>query len=332
MKNQFSTDRAGLPAALRDQERRDLIVIGGGATGLGVAVDAVSRGYRTLLLESHDFAKGTSSRSTKLVHGGVRYLAQGNVHLVREALRERGLLRSNAPHLVHDLEFVIPSYTWWSKPFYGVGLTVYDLLAGRLGFGRSRLLNTRQALARTPTLRPDGLRGGVLYHDGQFDDARLAVTLLRTLFDEGGLAVNYLPVTALLKKGETVAGVRARDTETGEEFALHAKAVINATGIFVDSIRRMDQADAPEMLSVSQGIHFVVEKRFQPGGAAVMIPKTDDGRVLFAVPWHERWCSARRIRRSGAPRWNRRRWRRKSSLSCATPPGICRTRRRAATC
>ena len=191
--------RKALLAQLRTPTRWDLAVIGGGATGLGTALDAAARGYKTLLLEGADFASGTSSRSTKLVHGGVRYLAQGNIHLVREALRERGLLRRNAPHLVHDMGFVIPAYTWWSKPFYGIGLTMYDLLAGKLGFGRCQLLGRKNALEHTPTLKPEGLRGGVLYHDGQFDDARLAVTLLQTVFDQGVTAINYFPVLGLLK-------------------------------------------------------------------------------------------------------------------------------------
>lgn len=282
--------REDLLSALRDTGREepwDLVVIGGGATGLGTALEAATRGYRTLLLERDDFAKGTSSRSTKLVHGGVRYLAQGNIGLVREALRERGLLRQNAPHLVHDLGFVIPAYRWSDKGFYGVGMKVYDLLAGRLGFGASRFLDTGAALARTPTLRRKGLRGGVLYHDGQFDDARLAVTLLVTLLDQGGTALNYVSVVGLLKeKKGRVAGVVARDGETGETFEVPARAVVNATGVFVDAVRRLDEPGTPDMLSPSQGVHLVVDKRFQPGDAAVMIPKTEDGRVLFAVPWH----------------------------------------------
>ena len=203
----FPTDRASLLAVLRETRPWDLIVIGGGATGLGTALDAAARGFRTLLLESHDFAKGTSSRSTKLVHGGVRYLAQGNIHLVREALRERGLLRRNAPQLVHDMGFIIPAYDLIAKPFYGIGLTMYDLLAGKLGFGRCRVLSKKETLTHTPTLKEKGLRGGILYHDGQFDDARLAITLLRTLFDQGGAAVNYLPVTGLLKNHDKINGV-----------------------------------------------------------------------------------------------------------------------------
>ncbi len=280
--------RDRLIETLRDSTPWDIIIIGGGATGLGAAVDAASRGYRTLLLEGEDFAKGTSSRSTKLVHGGVRYLAQGNISLVREALRERGLLLRNAPHLTQNMGFVIPAYTWFSKPFYGIGLILYDLMAGRLGLGRTRWLSRSQALEHTPTLRTEGLRGGILYHDGQFDDARLAITLLRTAQNHGATLINYLPVCGILKSGNRVTGVRARDAESGEEFQLSARAVINATGVFVDAVRQMDEPAAAPMLSPSQGIHLVVDQKFQPGESAVMIPKTDDGRVLFAVPWHGR--------------------------------------------
>ena len=282
------TRREDLLAALRKGETWDVLVIGGGASGLGTAVEAATRGYRTLLLEAHDFAKGTSSRSTKLVHGGVRYLAQGNIGLVREALRERGLLRRNAPHLVHDLSFVVPAYDWWAGPYYGIGLKMYDVLAGKQGLGSSKQLDRAGALERTPTLRQEGLRGGILYFDGQFDDARLAVTLLRTLQDAGGVALNYLPVTGLLKEGGKVAGVLARDAETGEDFALRAKSVVNATGVFVDDVRRMDDPATVPMLSPSQGVHLVVDKKFLPLESAIMIPRTEDGRVLFAVPWHGR--------------------------------------------
>nr|WP_221277174.1 glycerol-3-phosphate dehydrogenase/oxidase [Deinobacterium chartae] len=274
-------------AALRDPQPWDVIVIGGGATGLGAAVDAASRGLRTVLLEAHDFAKGTSSRSTKLVHGGVRYLAQGNISLVREALRERGLLRRNAPHLVHDLRFVVPAYDWWAGPFYGIGLKLYDILAGRLNLGSSKYVDKNGALERTPTLQPEGLRGAIVYHDGQFDDARLAITLVRTLFDLGGTAVNYTPVTGLVKLGGRVAGVTVRDEETGESLELRGRAVINATGVYVDAVRRMDEPDVKDMLSPSQGVHVVVDRSFLPGDSAIMIPRTDDGRVLFAVPWHD---------------------------------------------
>lgn len=264
----------------------DIVVIGGGATGLGAAVEAASRGYKTLLLEAHDFAKGTSSRSTKLVHGGVRYLQQGNVKLVLEALRERGRLLRNAPHLTQRLAFVIPAYTWWEIPFYGIGLSVYDLLAGRERLGRSRILSASTVRRELSTLHSDGLKGGILYYDGQFDDARLAITLLRTLVDLGGTGLNYCPVIQLLKTSGRVNGVAATDTETGTAIEIAAKVVINATGIFADSIRHMDQPGAPTVVTVSQGSHFVLDRAFLPANSAMMIPKTSDGRVLFAIPWH----------------------------------------------
>ncbi len=267
----------------------DIIIVGGGATGLGCAVEASSRGYRTLLLEGHDFAKGTSSRSTKLVHGGVRYLQQGNVALVLEALKERGLLVKNAPHLVHDLPFVVPSYEWWEGPFYGIGLKVYDLLAGKAGFEPSERLTKEETLEYLPTLEPEGLRGGTIYYDGQFDDARLAITLARTAADSGAALLNYMRVVGLMKapRGEVI-GVQVRDEETGEEHEILARAVINATGVFTDSIRRMDDPDVPQLVTVSQGVHIVLPKEFLPGHAAIMVPKTDDGRVLFAIPWQDR--------------------------------------------
>ena len=268
------------------QQAWDLIVVGGGASGLGTALEAATRGHRVLLLEGHDYAKGTSSRSTKLVHGGVRYLAQGNISLVREALHERGLLRKNAPHLVHDLEFVVPAYEWWAEPFYGIGLKMYDLLAGKLSLGSSKLLNKDAALGKVSTLQEDGLKGGILYHDGQFDDSRLAVTLLRTFEDFGGVALNYAPVRGLLKDGQRVVGVRFEDTETGTSYEVRAKVVVNATGVWVDDLRRMEDPAVKPMLSPSQGVHVVVDRHFLPGDAAIMIPRTDDGRVLFAVPWH----------------------------------------------
>jgi glycerol-3-phosphate dehydrogenase len=280
--------RAAILDRLRGGETWDLIIIGGGATGLGSAVDAAARGYTTLLLEAHDFAKGTSSKSTKLVHGGVRYLAQGNIALVYEALQERGRLRRNAPHLVSTLPFVVPGYTWWSNPYYGAGLMLYSAMAGSLGMGISRLVGRKEALRLAPTLEPEGLTGGVVYFDGQFDDARLAITLMRTAQDHGATALNYAPVTGLIKQGGKVAGVRARDAETGEELELRARAVVNATGVFADSVRRMDEPTAEAMLSPSQGIHLVLDRDFLPGDHAIMIPKTDDGRVLFALPWHNR--------------------------------------------
>src|SRR5689334_12643728 len=266
----------------------DVCIIGGGATGLGIAVDAASRGFKTLLLEAEDFAKGTSSRSTKLVHGGVRYLQQGNVKLVLEALRERGRMLRNAPHLAHRRAFVIPAYAYWELPFYGIGLTMYDLLAGKERLGRSRILSKRAVEAALPTIDRKSLRGGILYYDGQFDDARFAITLLRTFLDEGGTALNYARVIGLLKSNGTVSGVVAEDRETGERFDCVAKTVINATGIFSDELRQMDSPDAKKVLAVSQGSHIVLPRDYLPSDSALMVPRTSDGRVLFAIPWHDR--------------------------------------------
>jgi glycerol-3-phosphate dehydrogenase len=266
----------------------DLLVIGGGATGLGVAVDAASRGLSTLLLEQHDFAKGTSSRSTKLVHGGVRYLQQGNMKLVTEALHERGILRKNAPHLVKNQSFIVPNYKWWEGSFYGIGLKVYDWMAGSLGLGPSRLLSREETLELAPTLDAEGLRGGVLYHDGQFDDARLAINLAQTAATQGGILINYCRVDGLLKTDKKIKGVQATDTLSGKQYELRARAVINATGVFTDNILRMDDPGAGPIISPSQGVHIVLDKEFLPGEAAILVPHTDDGRVLFAVPWHTR--------------------------------------------
>lgn len=266
----------------------DIVIIGGGATGLGTAVESASRGYETLLLEQHDFAKGTSSRSTKLVHGGVRYLQQRNISLVTEALHERGLLIQNAPHLVKNRSFVVPSYDWWNGPFYGVGLKVYDLLAGKVGLGPSKIISRDETIDRIQNVEPEGLRGGVIYYDGQFDDSRLAVNLAQTVFDQGGLAINYFKVTGILKTGETVSGVVAVDIETGKEYRINSRAVVNAAGVFTDSVRRMDDSHASKVIAISQGVHIVLDKEFLPGDSAVMVPQTDDGRVLFAVPWHNK--------------------------------------------
>ena len=265
----------------------DIAVIGGGATGMGIAVDAASRGFSVVLLEGCDFGKGTSSRSTKLVHGGVRYLQQGNVSLVMEALKERGLLLQNAPHLVSDLEFIVPNYAWWEAPFYGIGLKVYDLLAGKYGFGRSRLLSKDEVLQRIPTLEHDGLRGGVSYHDGQFDDARLLVTLARTAASSGACLLNHAPVTALHRGADGfLDGLSFTDAESGAGHRVHARCVINATGPFCDAVRRFDDPAAAPMISPSQGVHIVLPRRFLPGDTAIMVPHTRDGRVMFAVPWH----------------------------------------------
>jgi glycerol-3-phosphate dehydrogenase len=269
-------------------ERWDILVIGGGATGLGTAIEAAARGYRTLLLEQDDFAKATSSRSTKLVHGGVRYLQQGNVSLVMEALRERGRLLANAPHIARNLPFIVPIYDWWQGPFYGVGMKLYDLLAGKLGLGPSKLLSREETLRRLPNIEPRGLRHGVIYHDGQFDDARLAINLAQTIAERGGVPLNYMKVTEIQKRGGLVAGVRAVDVETGTEYDLNARVVVNATGIFSDDIRLLDDPGEERLIQPSQGVHLVLDGSFLQGDAAIMVPKTADGRVLFAVPWHGR--------------------------------------------
>ena len=266
----------------------DVIVVGGGATGLGVAVDAQTRGFKTLLLEQVDFAKGTSSRSTKLVHGGVRYLQQGNVALVLEALRERGLMVRNAPHLVHDLAFVVPRYRWWEGPFYGIGLKLYDQLAGKLKISRSRLLDRDETIARIPNVARKSLLGGVMYHDAQFDDARMAVALAQTAAEHGASLVNYMSVTGLLKKNGAVSGVVAYDAEAGRDYELEARVVINATGVFADGVRRMDEPAAGRIVRPSQGVHVVLDRSFLAGDTAIMVPHTDDGRVLFVIPWHDR--------------------------------------------
>lgn len=279
-------DRNQLISKLNSRAEWDLIIIGGGATGLGIAVDAASRGYATLLLEQSDFAKGTSSRSTKLVHGGVRYLAQGDIKLVYDALRERGILLKNAPHLVKQQSFIIPVYSLFAKLKYGIGLKMYDWLSGRFSFGKSKLLLRKQVLNRLPGINGTNLAGGIEYFDGQFDDARLAINLAQTAAQHGGVVLNYMQVKGLQKSGGKVTGVVARDGETGKEYNLTGKAVINATGVFVDDVLRMDTPDVKPLVRPSQGVHVVLDRSFLAAESALMIPETADGRVLFAVPWH----------------------------------------------
>lgn len=265
----------------------DMVVIGGGATGVGVAIDAASRGYEVALIEQRDFGQGTSSRSTKLVHGGVRYLEQGDISLVMEALKERGLLRQNAPHLVKDMAFLVPNYDWWEMPFYGVGLKLYDMLAGKYGFGASRVLSREETLARLPSLSPEGLRGGVIYYDGQFDDARLLIHMALTAAEQGAVLANYVRATGFTKDpAGYVTGVEAEDAETGERLMLEAKVVINATGPWTDAVRRMADAGARPMIATSQGAHLVFHGSFLRGDTAILVPRTRDGRVLFVIPWH----------------------------------------------
>ena len=265
----------------------DIIVIGGGATGLGVALDCTTRGYKTLLLEQSDFAKGTSSRSTKLVHGGVRYMAQGDLLLVIEALRERGIMLKNAPHLTFNQEFVIPVYTIWDVIMYTLGLKFYDLLAGRLSMGKSYFINRKKTLSRLPLLKKEALKGGVVYHDGQFDDSRMALALAKNCSEKGALVLNYFKVTGLLKDEEgNINGISASDETSGEEFSLNATLVVNATGVFTDSITGMDDPEMKPSIRPSQGVHIVLDKSFLQSTSAIMIPRTDDGRVLFAIPWY----------------------------------------------
>ncbi len=266
----------------------DIVVIGGGATGVGVAVDAASRGYRVMLLEQYDFGKGTSSRSTKLVHGGVRYLEQGNISLVMEALKERGLLRQNAPHLVHDLAFIVPSYTWWESPFYGFGLKVYNVLSGRYRFGPTSRLSRDEILRRLPTIKTDGLKGGVVYYDGQFDDTRLLINLAATAAEQGAVLLNYAGVTGLQRDEDGfINGVTVYDREGDQEFQVSARVVINATGAFCDGVRKMADPEAVGLIAPSQGIHLVFDRSFLPSDSAIMVPHTTDGRVMFAIPWHQ---------------------------------------------
>ena len=274
---------------IRNEDRPwDVIIIGGGASGLGAAVDAASRGYRTVLLEQADFAEGTSSRSTKLIHGGVRYLRQGNVALVREALRERSRIYENAPHLVRNLKFMLPAYARWERPFYGMGLKMYDYLAGRYSLGRSLLLSRARTLEELPGLKASGLRGSVAYHDGQFDDARLALTLARTAARHGAVVVNHVRVVKLIKAHGKVNGVVACDLESNEELLLSGHTVVNATGVFVDAIRKQDEPECSDLVRPSQGVHLVMDRSFFPSQHALLIPRTNDGRVLFAIPWHGR--------------------------------------------
>lgn len=265
----------------------DMVIVGGGATGLGAAVDAASRGYKVALVEQADFTKSTSSRSTKLVHGGVRYLAQGDVGLVMEALRERGLMKRNAPHLVKDQRFIIGNYKWWEKPFYTIGLVMYDLLAGKLGLGHSAPLSKEEVVKEIPGINTRELHGGVVYHDGQFDDSRMGISLLQTALDHGATVVNYMKVIGLVKDSSgKISGVHLQDELEEGSYQLKAKVLINATGIFVDQLMQMDAPEKDHLVRPSQGVHVVVDQSFLGGDAAIMIPKTSDGRVLFAVPWH----------------------------------------------
>jgi glycerol-3-phosphate dehydrogenase len=289
MINEQLFNREQLIENAKKVEQWDVIVIGGGSTGLGIALDSVTRGYKTLLLEQLDFAKGTSSRSTKLVHGGVRYLAQANFSLVTEALKERGLMEQNAPHLVKNQTFLIPNYTWWEGPYYTLGLKAYDFLAGKLSLGASKHVNKNETIRKLKTIKKNKLRGSVSYQDGQFDDSRLAVNIAQTAIEKGGSLLNYFEVKNLSKDDhKNITGVMAIDKETQKEHSFKGKVVINATGVFADDILQMDKPGSKKKIQPSQGVHLVFDKEFLPGEDALMIPKTDDGRVLFAVPWHNK--------------------------------------------
>jgi len=280
--------RENLIGNLQETKSWDVIIIGGGATGLGAAVEATTRGYKTLLLEQLDFTIGTSSRSTKLVHGGVRYLEQGDISLVFEALNERGLLLKNAPHLVSNQTFLIPSYAIWQKPFYTIGLIIYDILAGRKSLGKSRPFSRKNTIKKMPNLIRKNLRGGITYHDGQFDDARLGLNLAQTAIKNNATVLNYFKVIHLLKEDGKIVGVIAKDQETQKEYKIYTKSVINATGVFADSILKKDNPKAKNIIKPSQGVHIVIDKEFLQSDYALLIPKTKDGRVLFAVPWHDK--------------------------------------------
>ncbi|MEN9909213.1 MAG: hypothetical protein RLZZ540_2362 [Bacteroidota bacterium] len=273
---------------LRENNEFDIVIIGGGATGLGCAVDAASRGYKTLLLEKYDFAKGTSSRSTKLVHGGVRYLAQGNIHLVREALLERGRMLRNAPHICHKLGFVVPVYKWWDKCYYGFGLWIYEFLSTKFSLGKTRILSKNETLNHLPDLDSTDLKGGVLYYDGQFDDSRLAINLAQTAIELGALVLNYCAVTDFIKKDNKIIGLKAKDELSNQEYSIKAKVVVNATGVFADAILQKSEGHSEETIAPSQGIHLVLNKSYFEGLSAMLIPKTSDGRVLFVIPWHDK--------------------------------------------
>ena len=263
----------------------DIVIIGGGASGLGIAVDASKRGYKTLLLEKYDFGKGTSSRSTKLIHGGVRYLQNGDITLVIESLKERGILKRNAPHLVQDLSFVIPTYDWWASPFYGIGMKIYDMMAGKLGLGKSVIISKKETEKLIPNVNKKGLRGGVIYHDGQFDDSRMAITLALSANSKKTALLNYCNVDGLIKKNKEIVGLSFTDSINSKKYQVKSKVVINATGVFAEEIIRMDQPKIEKMIQPSQGVHIVLEKKFLKSKHAILIPQTSDGRVLFSVPW-----------------------------------------------
>lgn len=281
--------RDKLISQLTSTKEWDIIIIGGGASGLGIAVDAASRGFKTILFEQYDFAKGTSSKSTKLLHGGVRYLAQGDIKLVIEALEERGHLEKNARHLFKKQEFIIPNYTWWKGPYYLMGLKLYDWLSKRLSLGSSKYISKKTVLKRLPTLKDKGLANGVSYFDGQFDDARLAINLAQTAIELGAVCLNYMNVESFNKNtNDIIESIKVQDVETNTTYSIKGKAIINATGIFTDSVLKMYHPNHKKTVIPSQGIHLMLDSSFLQSEKAIMIPKTIDGRVLFIIPWHNK--------------------------------------------
>lgn len=283
-------DRKKMMNKLRnDSKTYDFVIIGGGATGIGIALEASARGYSVALLEKSDFTKSTSSKATKLMHGGVRYLAQGDIGLVREAVVERGLMLRNAPHITKSQSFIIPTHGLYDEILYTVGLTFYDLLAGKLSLGRSKRISKSKTLKRISLIKPDKISAGVVYYDGQFDDSRMAINTLQSSVEMGAVVVNYCAVDGLLKDADgNVTGVKVHDEEDGVAFEIKGKQVVNATGVFADDVLRMDSPGAEKTIAPSQGVHLILDKSFLPGDDAITIPKTDDGRVLFLVPWHNK--------------------------------------------
>lgn len=276
--------------------RYDLIIIGGGATGSGIAVDAASRGLKTLLLEMNDFAEGTSSRSTKLVHGGVRYLEKAvkqlnidQFNLVKEGLKERSRLLQNAPHLCSRVTLVTPLYKYWEIPYMFAGLTLYDLVSGRRGLGRSTIVSKSKMLEKFPVIKKEGLAGGVKYYDGAFNDSRLVISLLQTAKEYGAECRNYSEVIDFeYDANGKISAVKVLDKMTNETYICEADCIVNAAGVYADNVNKLIDNQAKEMLDLSSGTHIILDKKYLPNEEGLMIPKTEDGRVLFILPWKDK--------------------------------------------
>lgn len=267
----------------------DVIVIGGGATGLGVAVESVTRGYRTLLLEAYDYGKGTSSKSTKLVHGGIRYLANFDFALVKEGLEERYYFLNNAPHVAKKQSYLIPFHGFFEKVKYSLGIALYDKFAKNKKIGKSRFLSKKQMLSQAPQINLRGLSGGAIYYDGVFDDTRMLVTLLRTFEEQGGVAFNYHPVTDFTYQGNRINGVKVLNSLQDQQLEFSAKVVINATGTLTDILLNKAEPQLQhKTISVAQGTHLVFDKAIFNSPHCLVIPETSDGRILFVSPWHDK--------------------------------------------